>query len=126
MLHRKEKNLTDWEKYDDELIPVLERFAKGVYTGEANENGRPGMISMRLIDSELNLSKCAENQTRRTVWAYNKLKSEGKKRLYPSDIQQLSGVNKGYIERVIPLLCKYTDKETEDEIKRIFEKKKYS
>ena len=66
---------------------------------------------------------CAENQTRRAVWAYNKLKTEGKKHLYPSDIQQLSGVNKGYIERVILLLCKYTDKETEDEIKRIFEKK---
>ena len=69
---------------------------------------------------------CAENQTRRVVRAYNKLKSEGKKRIYPSDIQLLAGVNKKYIERVLPLLCKYTDKETEDEIKKIFEEKDYA
>ena len=142
LLHRKENNFIDWEKYDDELSPVLERFARGVYNGEANETGRPGLVSMILVDSELNLSgyrlkklpkcravlekyteSCAENQTRRVVWAYNKLKSEGEKCIWPSDIQLLAGVNKKYIERVIPLLCKYTDKETENEIKKIFEKK---
>ena len=61
LLHRKENNFIDWGKYDDELSMVLERFANGVYAGEANEN---------------------------------------------------------------PLLCKYTDKETEAEIKKIFKKKK--
>jgi len=97
---------------------------------------------MRLLDSELNLSrhrfkklpKCraifekytensAENQTRRAVWAYMKLKTEGKKHICSTDIGRLAGFNKEYVERIIPLLGKYTDKETEDEIKRIFEKK---
>ena len=110
-LHKKEKNITDWKTLDDELSPVLERFAKGVYTGELNKNGRPGRVTMRLLDSELNLSrhrfkklpKCraifeqytessAENQTRRAVWAYNKLKSEGKKHIGSTDIGRLAGL----------------------------------
>ena len=39
-----------------DVSPVLERFARGVYNGEANETGRPGLVSMILIDSELNSS----------------------------------------------------------------------
>ena len=44
----------DWGHLDAETAPVLEKIAKGVYDGTANENNRPERVSEKLVYRELN------------------------------------------------------------------------
>lgn len=123
------KNVTpiNWQKYDNEIAPLLEQFAKKVYNGTMNKIGRPERISEKMIyrnfglrkDNFKNLPKCKtiiekyeesceENYARRIVWAYQKLIDENKeKQIYWSDIRELSGVKKKNLEFAIPHLKKY-------------------
>ena len=119
----------DWKQLDTETAPILEKFAKGVYDGTANENGRPERVSERLVYREMNLQghqlenmpKCKaivekytesypENWARKIIWAYQKLKEEGKP-LYWTDIRELSGVKKKNFQSAIPYLKKYANVE---------------
>ena len=45
----------DWELLDRETAPMLEKFAKGVYDGSGNENGRPERVSEKLVYREMGL-----------------------------------------------------------------------
>ena len=137
----RDRSPLDWNEYDNELSPLLEQIARDIYDGTASENGRPERVSEKAVYRELDLSahrlenlpKCRavlerytetyeENWARRIVWAYHKLKAERKdKPFYWSDIRQLSGVKKHNIEKVIPLIQRYTDKRTANSIIRLIE-----
>lgn len=128
---QRQYEIADWESYDNELAPILEEFAKSIYSGTANDIGRPERVSQRIIYQKFGLSdyrlsklpRCKaifsqysesyeENWARRIVWAYNKLKSERNNKLfYWSDIRILSGVKKKNIDSMIPLIKKLTDNE---------------
>ena len=43
----------DWELLDMETALVLEKFARGVYDGSGNENGRPERVSEKLVYREM-------------------------------------------------------------------------
>lgn len=129
----------DWKAYDDEIAPVLEQVASGIYYGKASDTGRPERVSEKIIYRELdlpehrleNLPKCREimekyresyeeNWARRLIWAYQKLKVERKgEAFYWSDIRLISGVKKKNIGRVIPYLEKHTDADTVKRIKEL-------
>ena len=133
---QRQEEIVDWESYDNELAPILEQFAKSIYSGTANDIGRPERVSKRIIYQKFNLSdyrlsklpRCQsifsqyiesyeENWARRIVWAYNKLKSERKNQTFSwSDIRLLSGVKKKNIAAVIPSIKKHTDNETHSAI----------
>ena len=126
----------DWDVLDRETAPVLERFAKGVYDGTASENGRPERVSEKLVYREMNLlghqlenmPKCKaifekytesypETWARKIIWAYKKLKEEGKPFCW-TDIRKISGVKKKNLQEVVPYLMKYTNA---DMVERIME-----
>ena len=129
----------DWEQLDTETAPILEKFAKGVYDGTANENGRPERVSEKLVYREMDLSgyqlgnmpKCKavferyaesypESWARKIIWAYQKLKEEGAP-FYWTDIRKLSGVKKKNIQLVIPYLMKHTKVDVANQIIEMME-----
>lgn len=117
----------DWELLDMEIAPVLEKFAKGVYDGTGNENGRPERVSERLVYREMgllghqleNMPGCKavmeryaesypESWARKIVWAYQRLEEEGRP-FYWTDIRKIAGVKKKNLQLVLPYLRVYTD-----------------
>ena len=127
--YMKDATLIDWELLDAETAPVLEKFAKGVYDGIGNENGRPERVSERIVYREMgllghrleNMPRCKaimeryaesypETWARKIIWAYKKLEEEGKP-FYWTDIRKIAGVKKKNFESVIPYLIKHTDVE---------------
>ena len=131
----------DWELLDRETAPMLEKFAKGVYDGIGNENGRPERVSEKLVYREMgvlgrqleNMPRCKaimerytesypESWARKIVWAYQKLEEEGRLFCW-TDIRRISGVKKKNLQAVIPYLRKHTDVETVERIiKLIYDK----
>ena len=124
----------DWELLDMEMAPILEKFAKGVYDGTGNENGRPERVSEKLVYREMgllghqleNMPRCKaimerytesypESWARKIIWAYRKLEEEGRP-FYWTDIRKISGVKKKNMQLVIPYLRKYADNEIVEEI----------
>ena len=124
----------DWKLLDLEMAPVLEKFAKGVYDGTGNENGRPERVSERLVYREMgllehqleNMPRCKaimeryaesypESWARKIIWAYQKLEEEGRP-FYWTDIRRISGVKKKNLQLVIPYLMKYADDEIVEKI----------
>lgn len=129
----------DWEQLDKETVPVLEKVVRGVYDGTANENGRPERVSERLVYREMNLlgqqlgnmPRCKaifekytesypESWVRKIIWAYQKLKEEGKP-FYWTDIRKISGVKKKSFLSVIPYLIRHTDVDTISQIMELIE-----
>ena len=134
--YMKDSTPVDWELLDIEMAPVLEKFAKGVYDGTDNENGRPERVSEKLVYREMgllghqleNMPRCKaimeryaesypESWARKIIWAYEKLKEEGEP-FYWTDIRRIAGVKKKNLQLVIPYLMKHADVET---VKRIME-----
>ena len=131
----------DWELLDRETASMLEKFAKGVYDGTGNENGRPERVSEKLVYREMgllghqleNMPRCKaimerytesypESWARKIVWAYQKLEEEGRLFCW-TDIRRISGVKKKNLQAVIPYLRKHTDVETVERIiKLIYDK----
>lgn len=124
----------DWELLDAETAPVLEKFAKGVYDGTGNENGRPERVSEKLVYREMgllghqleNMPGCKaimerytesypESWARKIVWAYKKLEEEGNPFCW-TDIRKISGVKKKNMQFVIPYLRKYVDNDIVEKI----------
>ena len=127
----------DWELLDRETAPVLEKFAKCVYDGNGNENGRPERVSERIVYREMGLlghqlenmprSKAImeryaesypESWARKIIWAYGKLEEEGRP-FYWTDIRKMAGVKKKNMQLVIPYLRKYTDEEIVERIMKL-------
>ena len=124
----------DWELLDMETAPVLEKFARGVYDGSGNENGRPERVSEKLVYREMgllghqleNMPRCKaimeryaesypESWARKIVWAYRKLEAEGKP-FYWTDIRKIAGVKKKNAPLVVPYLTEYADTDTVERI----------
>ena len=124
----------DWIQLDADTAPILEAVVRGIYDGSTNECGRPERVSERLVYRELNLlghqlenmPRCKaifeqytepypENWARKIIWAYQKLREQGKP-FYWSDIRVISGVKKKHIQSIIPYLVKYTDTDTANQI----------
>ena len=129
----------DWDLLDTENAPVLEKISEGIYSGTANENGKPERVSERLVYRELgllgqqlqNMPKCKaiferytepypENWARKIIWAYKRLKESGEDFCW-TDIRKISGVKKKNFESTIPYLMKHTDKDTIDQIIALIE-----
>ena len=127
----------DWELLDRETAPMLEKFAKGVYDGNGNENGRPERVSEKRVYREMgllghqleNMPRCKaimeryaesypESWAKKIVWAYQKLEEEGKP-FYWTDIRKIAGVKKKILKEVVPYLMKYADAETVNQIIRL-------
>jgi hypothetical protein len=127
----------DWVTLDEETAPKMEAFAKGIYTGTANKNGRPERVSERLAYREMgllghqleNMPRCKaifekytesypESWARKLVWAYQQISSRAEI-VYWCDIRKLSGVKKEKIGAVIPYLYRHTDIETAAKIMEI-------
>lgn len=126
----------DWQKYDEQIAPLLEQLAKDIYDGTASKIGRPERVSEKIVYRKLglpkhrldNMPKCraifekytesyGENYARRIVWAYLKLKAEKKDiPVYWSDVRLLSGVKKKNFQTAIPYLGKYTDEDIKNNI----------
>lgn len=135
----KEETPEDWNQYDEEMVPILEKVAYDIYHGNINDTGRPERVSERLIYKYAglanhrleNMPKCrvilsrykesyAQNWARRLVWAYRKVKADKvDKPVFWCDIRELSGVKKKNADVVIPLLGQYADKTTADAIKSL-------
>ena len=129
----------DWIQLDTDTAPILEALVRGVYDGTANENGRPERVSERLVYREMgllghqleNMPMCQaiferytesypENWARKIIWAYQRLRAQGKP-FYWSDIRKLSGVKKKNFQSIIPYLQQYTDAETANRIVALIE-----
>lgn len=117
----------DWDLLDRKTAPMLEKFARGVYDGTGNENGRPERVSERIVYREMgllghqleNMPRCKaimerytesypESWARKIIWAYRKLEEEGKSICW-TDIRKISGVKKKNFGLAVPCLMKYTD-----------------
>lgn len=128
--YMKDSTPVDWKQLDIEMAPVLERFAKGVYDGSGNENGRPERVSEKLVYREMNLlghqlenmPQCKaifekytesypETWARKVVWAYRKLEEKGKPFCW-TDIRKISGVKKKNLQEVVPHLISHTNADT--------------
>lgn len=124
----------DWVQLDTDTAPILEKVIQCVYDGTANENGRPERVSERLVYREMgllghqleNMPRCKaiferytepypESWARKIIWAYQKLKGQGKP-FYWSDIRTISGVKKKNLPLTIPYLIKHTDDDTANQI----------
>ena len=125
----------DWNQYDEEMLPIFQQTAKGIYQGNLDGMGRPGRVSERLLCRAVgisphrlgNMPKCRgvlekyeesyeENWARRLAWSYGKLKGEKEGKVYWSDLRRVSGVKKGKIHKVLPYLEKHAEKGTAEEI----------
>lgn len=137
--YMKDAGPIDWEALDKETASVLEVFAKGVYDGTANDNGRPERVSEKLVYREMNLRghqlenmpRCKaildrytesypENWARKIIWVYQKLKEKGRP-FYWSDIRKISGVKKKNFQYIIPYLKKHTDADIAGQIIALIE-----
>ncbi len=137
--YQKKETPQDWELYDEEMAPILEKVAHDIYYGNINDTGRPDRVSERLIYKYAglanhrleNMPKCreilssykesyAQNWARRLVWAYKKVKADKvDKPVFWCDIRKTSGVKKKNADVIIPLLEQYVDKSTADTIKSL-------
>lgn len=117
----KNRDISDWDEYDNENVERFEEFCNAVYNGYSSSNGRPERVSERMIYEFLNVTaygfknmpqcmkvyeKYAESYEqswlRKIAWAYEKLKQErGKQPIYWTDLRKLSGVKKKSLERMM-------------------------
>lgn len=120
----------DWEELDAETAPAMEAVIGSIYSGSANDDGRPERVSERLVYQKMGLRghqlehmpRCRaifdrytesypESWARKVIWAYHRLESEGVP-FYWSDIRRLSGVKKESFQAAISYLSKHTDVDT--------------
>lgn len=138
---KKEDCPKDWDKYDREMVPIVEQAARDIYYGNTNATGRPERISERLINKYAgvsahrleNMPRCqkvlcqykesyARHWARRMVWAYEKLRHEkGDAFVYWCDIRRLTGIKKKNFSVISTCLEEFTDKVTADAIRRLVE-----
>lgn len=138
----KNNAISDWEKFDRENAIRLENFCIRIYSGSANEKGRPERVSEKMICKFLgitiyglrNMPECmaifekyAESYektwARKIIWAYKKLQSEEENRvIYWSDLRKLSGVKKKHFPDILIYLRNYTDMNTAKSIEKLIGK----
>lgn len=127
-----------WKQYDKEMAPILRKLCRDIYSGKANENGRPERVSLKRIYRDLNLPshrldnlpKCRailekydetyeESWARRIIWAYRKLTRKSHKPVFWSDIRRISGVKKKNMAKVLLYLPMHTDEDEAEKIKSL-------
>lgn len=126
----------DWNRYDEDMAPIIEQAAHDIYHGIINPSGRPEKVTERLIKKYAGVSRhrlenmpiCCEilrqyaesydeNWARRIIWAYKKLKDERQDApVFWTDICLQAGVKKHKIHDIYPYMVKHSNKETADEI----------
>lgn len=140
---KKRYNKLELERYDNDIVKNLEKFAFDVYNGLNNDLQKPGRVSEKMICRELNINrynfqnmhKCnnilnkyyetyPEFWARKLIWAYNKLENEQGNNFILKDLINLSGVVKTNYEKIYPYLRKHTDMETVKKITNIIYCKK--
>ncbi len=138
---KKEDCPEDWNRYDVEMVPVVEQAARDIYYGNINSSGRPERISERLINRYAglpvhrieNMPQCREvlrryketyeqHWARRLVWAYKKLWAEkDSSPFYWIDLRRLTGIKKKNFPQISPFLEEFTDKDTADRIRKLID-----
>ena len=127
----------EWEEYDEKMSLAIENIAADIYSGAADNLGKPEKVTEKLIckilgikahrlenmpKSRAVLDKYAESYpeswARKLVWAYGWLKNNEEDVFYWKHLRKLTGVKKARFDEVIPYLKKYAD---EDEVKAIIE-----
>ena len=127
-----------WKQYDKEMAPILRKLCRDIYSGKANENGRPDRVSLKRIYRELdlpahrldNMPRCRallkkydetyeESWARRIIWAYRKLTRKSHKPVFWSDIRRISGVKKKNMAKVLLYLPMHTDEDEAEKIKSL-------
>ena len=127
----------EWEEYDEKMYLAIENIAADIYSGAADNLGKPEKVTEKLIckilgikahrlenmpKSRAVLDKYAESYpeswARKLVWAYGWLKNNEEDVFYWKHLRKLTGVKKARFDEVIPYLKKYAD---EDEVKAIIE-----
>lgn len=127
----------EWEEYDQKMSIAIESVAADIYSGTADNLGRPEKVTEKLIckilgikahrlenmpKSRAVLDKYAESYpeswARKLVWAYEWLVNNEEDVFYWKQLRKLTGVKKARFDEVIPFLKKYAD---EDEVKAIIE-----
>lgn len=132
----KENIPEDWNSYDEDMLPEMEKVAKNIYQGNLNGMGRPEKVTERLLCKHAgipphrleNMPRCREVLgrygesyeecwARRLVWAYGKVKEEKEgQHVYWSDLRGISGVKRERANKALPYLEKHADKVTAGEI----------
>lgn len=116
----------DWGALDEELAPLLEKFADDIYNG-INTDGRPERVALKRVCREFGLHeqsfqklpKCknimerySETQeaywAREIMWAYNVLLKKGKP-FYWSNMRKLTGIKKCNLDKILPYLADYPE-----------------
>ena len=125
----------EWEKYDKKMSLAIESVAADIYSGAADNLGKPEKVTEKLIckilgikahrlenmpKSRAVLDKYAESYpeswARKLVWAYEWLENNEEDVFYWKHLRKLTGVKKARFDEVVPYLKKYAD---EDEVKAI-------
>jgi hypothetical protein len=118
------KEVINWNALDKEMSLRLKKLAYHTYYGDSVN--RPSKVSERFVYEKLNLNAHSLSKmptckrilkryeesyddlwARRLIWAYRKLISERKEKLFWCDIRKLSGVKKKHIPTITPKLSKY-------------------
>ena len=125
----------EWEEYDQKMSIAIESVAADIYSGAADNLGKPEKVTEKLMckilgikahrlenmpKSRAVLDKYSESYpeswARKLVWAYEWLENNEEDVFYWKHLRKLTGVKKARFDEVIPYLKKYAD---EDEVKSI-------
>lgn len=129
-------NITpEWKEYDEKMSVAIESVAADIYSGAADNLGKPEKVTGKNIckilgikehrlenmpKSRAVLDKYAESYpeswARKLVWAYEWLENNEEDVFYWKHLRKLTGVKKARFDEVFPYLKKYAD---EDEVKSI-------
>ena len=131
----KGKTTPDWEEYDNKMSLAIEQVAADIYSGAADNWGKPEKVTEKLIckilgikahrlenmpKSRAVLDKYAESYpeswARKLVWAYEWLENNEEDVFYWKHLRKLTGVKKARFDEIVPYLKKYADA---DEVKAI-------
>lgn len=134
--HYVKANITpEWEEYDEKMSVAIESVAADIYSGAADNLGKPEKVTGKNICKILGIKEhrlenmpksravldkytesYPESWARKLVWAYEWLENNNEDIFYWKHLRKLTGVKKERFEEIIPYLKKYADK---DEVKLI-------
>lgn len=118
----KRNKAPDWEQYDTDTGHIMEKVASDIYSGAADDIGKPGKVTEKSICKILDIKqhqlehmpKCRaileryaetypEFWARKLVWGYKVLRQE-QDIIYWSDLRKITGVKKERINEILPYL----------------------
>ncbi len=127
----------EWEEYDEKMSVAIESVAADIYSGAADNMGKPEKVTGKNICKILGIKEhrlenmpksravldkysesYPESWARKLVWAYEWLENNEEDVFYWKDLRKITGVKKARFDEVVPYLKKYAD---EDEVNAIIE-----